>query len=659
MGVARRSVFAALLRGLPFVVASGCGSDSALAPSATPAPSGNVRASLSAVDFGDVSCGDAIDTSLTLENSWASDEIAFTAVAEPAELFEVIDNAGMLPPQRTTPIRLRARVTGAPAGVPLGGVLHVRLAAPRAGELYIPLRVTPHGATLELLGGTGIDFGVMPLAAPAALLPVALRNSGDRDVDVAFSIVGSPSFVAATPSPVTVHTRGDASVTMSFRPRAAGTETGALQVTTTGPVCSAIPSRVPLAGTATSGALGIAPGSIDFGDSPCGSAGGDRTLTLTNYGAAPASWEGHVLEPDLFALTSAATGALATDASVNLGLTALATDMTAGPMTGHLVISTADQSLTVPISRSKLGGDIQFVGAAPASFGRVKVGTSDTLDVHIRNRGSAPVTFNPKLVSATEMVLPNSTPITVMPGAGVAVTVRYTPTRLPVEEVDTLRVETTDVLCTPAPWSSVHGVPFARATAAWGDSSLLLDDGVRFVGPLAEVSLTVALPSDATPLMRAMGRGACYTQPGVSGLTCWGLRHSGAPEPELLPYLDGVLDLPVIPSQLGYDTGRLADGSLLSMPSRSPLPAPTGIAALRGFDGLECAIRQIGTVACWGGGSAMTGTFGVDVVVPSNPYEVPGLDDAVDMTMGPLGNRTEIDLNGGSGRSRGATRRRS
>lgn len=386
---------------------------------------------------------------------------------------------------------------------------------------------------------------------------------------------------------------------------------------------------MPLKATASAGALGVAPGAIDFGDSPCGSAPAERTLTLTNYGATSMRWDAHVLESELFALTSASSGSLGTDESVNLGIAPLATDMTPGPMTGHLVVTSGDQAVTVPVTRTKLGGVIEVVTPTPASLGRVKVGTSAAVDVQLRNRGSTPVTITPALDAATEMSLASATPISVLPGSTATISVTYTPTTLPFSEhVETVAVSTTDPLCAAMPSPSVRGVAFARAVAAWGETSVLLDDGVRFADLRYRPTTipTHLLPSDAVPIMHPMAGRSCYTQPGVVGLTCWD--HATL---TLYPELDGVVDLDV-----GYGTGLLADGTLVSLPSRTAIPSLTGIARLRGFDFVECAIRQTGTAACWGGGWPTYSSFGVDSVVVTAPFEVPGLDDAVDMAMGPF-----------------------
>lgn len=148
-----------------------------------------------------------------------------------------------------------------------------------AGQIPSPecdLLVTP----------ASVDFGDVPVATNATAL-VTVQNMGSASCTVTgLSVTGTGEFALGNGAPATPFALAPAasvSVTLAYTPSNTGVDSGQLQISSTDASDPTI--TVSLAGTGIQSALGISPGTVDFGAVNVG-ATASRVLTIHNDGTA-------------------------------------------------------------------------------------------------------------------------------------------------------------------------------------------------------------------------------------------------------------------------------------------------------------------------------------------------------------------------------------
>jgi hypothetical protein len=231
-------------------------------------------------------------------------------------------------------------------------------------------------------------FAVFMVASSAfALACSAILDIPDRELD---------TLDASSPQDVTVESSPPADVD---------------QRADTGPADAPIDARRDVATAQLS-----AP-TLDFGPSGCGAgesdadaeAGGGgtdagglatRTLTLTNAGIVPLSWEASLSSTPEFALVGNASGSIAPGASDSVTVSAqpIAISATAGAVLQAVLTLTmndpAHLSVDVPVTITASGATIA-ISPGTADFGQVKVNNAATpIPITVQNVGNAPVTVS-------------------------------------------------------------------------------------------------------------------------------------------------------------------------------------------------------------------------------------------------------------------------
>ena len=124
-----------------------------------------------------------------------------------------------------------------------------------------------------------------------------ITNSGDEPVTLAIDATNAAFALKwpVSPDAIALDPKGAFTLSSTFHPTAASSASTSFPLTVaSGHVCGGVPS-IAAHGLGTSGAIGIQPGSIDFGYVDCGTtstlAVADRTVTITNTGNVPMTWQ--------------------------------------------------------------------------------------------------------------------------------------------------------------------------------------------------------------------------------------------------------------------------------------------------------------------------------------------------------------------------------
>ncbi|MEV4510431.1 choice-of-anchor D domain-containing protein [Dactylosporangium sp. NPDC049525] len=194
-----------------------------------------------------------------------------------------------------------------------------------------------------------LGFGSVATGGASAAQAVTVTNSGTASAPVG-TIAVTGDFTQTSTCGSSIAAGGSCTVSVTFRPTAAGTRTGNLSVTAAG-----VTSTVPLSGTgvAPGPVVNASPGSLSFAGTVVGASAPAQTVTLTNSGTTAATVSGVTATGD-FSQTNNCS-ALAVGASCTVTVTF--TPTTSGSRTGTLTVaSNANNSpATVSLSGSGIG----------------------------------------------------------------------------------------------------------------------------------------------------------------------------------------------------------------------------------------------------------------------------------------------------------------
>ena len=145
------------------------------------------------------------------------------------------------------------------------------------------LKIAPSlGLPVGLAVPDSVTFPSQNVNTSSAAVDVAVGNYGDAPMSATVSISGDFSETDTCSTAVAPGQKCDVNVV--FTPTATGSRTGSLSLTVGGNVGS---ETIPLSGTGTAAALGIAPTSLSFGTQSVGTTSLGQQVTLTNTGTGP------------------------------------------------------------------------------------------------------------------------------------------------------------------------------------------------------------------------------------------------------------------------------------------------------------------------------------------------------------------------------------
>jgi outer membrane protein OmpA-like peptidoglycan-associated protein len=361
--------------------------------------------------------------------------------------------------------------TAPPFTIPAGGTrtVDVRFTptalGARSARLEIESNDADEATVAVALSGTGvepdinvaptsIDFGTVAVGTTSAPQSITVHNTGGAELSITNiqRTGGNTTDFAFTPTtfPITVPAGGQATISVTFTPSAAGLRSTILRISSNDP--DENPVDVALSGTGGVPDIDVVPTSLNFGEVRVGTTSAPRAVTVHNTGGAPLSITGITLvggqannfafTPNTFPITVPAGG----QTTISVTFTPSAT----GTRSTTMRISSNDPDEN-PVSVALSGtGVVPDINVVPTSlnFGIVRVGTTSAAQtITVENTGSGALTItNIELTGGNTgdfAFTPTTFPITVAAGSSTPISVTFTPAAAGLRST-TLRISNDD-----------------------------------------------------------------------------------------------------------------------------------------------------------------------------------------------------------------------
>lgn len=428
---------------------------------------GSLVISPSSLDFGLVNCGaQAAQRTVTVQNVGTA---AFTL--SPPQLrigtsYTIVSplTATTVAPGTSVVVTVRPNAVPAVSAVTpdlYADTLTLTTDIPADVPHDVPLHETARGAILTQ-SATATAFGGVPIATTATS-QFTLSNTGNVSASVGVAAVSS--VFSFNPTTTVVGPSAGSVVMTSFRPTTATayTDTATLTLASGTPSCGAALAPIDLSGTGTNGVASVAPSSVDFGRTACGTQAAPQSISIQNNGTAAFSFTASVTAGGPF-WTNAALGA--TSGTVdpgnvfNLAVTAppvpATSQTTADLYAGRVTITTTavgDTAHTVALHETAQGARLSLVTTPPGlttlAFGSVAAGSSAFRSLTVRNDGNATANISwSGFTNPPYSASPDFAPV--LGASALDVTATFAPVvsgSFPAR----LQVTTSDVLCLPLP----------------------------------------------------------------------------------------------------------------------------------------------------------------------------------------------------------------
>jgi hypothetical protein len=255
----------------------------------------------------------------------------------------------------------------------------------------------------------------------------ALTNTGTGSVSISqVAYTGTGFSVSGFSGAATLASGQSLSLAANFAPRAVGSVSGSVSVTST---ATGSPATISLSGAGVQPSISVIPTSVAFGNVSTG-ASNTQTITIRNPGTATLTISQAPLAGTGYSLAGLATPlsiAPGGSSSFNVAFA----PASAGNFSGSLTLtSNAPSSPTaVPLTGSGVASTYQL-SASPASlsFGSLTTGTSVTQTVTISNTGNSSVTISEVIANGTGFRLSSiALPVTVAAGQSTSFSVIFAP----------------------------------------------------------------------------------------------------------------------------------------------------------------------------------------------------------------------------------------
>ncbi|NUR29806.1 MAG: choice-of-anchor D domain-containing protein [Catenulispora sp.] len=219
----------------------------------------------------------------------------------------------------------------------------------------------PYPATGVTASPSALGFGSVATGTTSAPQTVTVSNPTGSAAAVA-SISTSGDFAQTNNCGASIPANGSCTVTVTFRPTAAGARSGSLTVNAGG-----VTNAVALSGTgiAPGPVLGANPGSLSFGRTVVGSSAATQAVTITNSGTSSASVSGVSVAGDFSQTNNCST--IPVNGSCTVYVTF--TPTTGGTRTGTLTVTSnaTNSPTTVALSGTAVDGTTNIAAGRPAS----------------------------------------------------------------------------------------------------------------------------------------------------------------------------------------------------------------------------------------------------------------------------------------------------
>jgi len=448
--------------------------------------------------FGSVAVGGSSALALTITNTGTS----------PLNVANITSDDGQYVPDLTTFVVAPAanrvvNVTFTPTAT--GSQPATLSIAHNAAGSPTPVPLSGTGTSPDIqLSPAALDYGNVAVGS-SGVLGLTVTNTGAAPLSVTSVTSDDGQFV---PAPVAFVLGAGASqvVNVTFTPAGDGAESGTLSL-----VHNAVgsPATVPMSGTGTSGAIGVAPASLAFGSVVVGSSA-DLTLVVSNTGAGSLTVTGITSDDAQF---SASPTAFIVAAGANRVVTVSFAPTATGAQGGNLSIAhnAAGSPTAVPVGGT---GTSPVFGVAPAAlaYGDVALGSPSVRTFTVTNTGTAPLNVS-SVASDDGQFTPDIASFAVAPGGSQAVNVTFVP------DAEGLRAGTVTLVHDAAGSPDGVAVSGTGTSPGFALAPPVLDFGDVILGSASTLAVTVSNPGNRALEVTNITSGAGQFVPDITFFT--------------------------------------------------------------------------------------------------------------------------------------------
>ena len=403
--------------------------------------------------------GDAPESqSLTITND-GEGPLRWKASIDNSDLFDLAGvRAGTLEPGGTASVTVTAlgMPSASTAGEVHTATILVTTDDPAKPESYVPVKAKARGATLELIAPAVADFGEVPLGVPATPIPVTLRNSGNVAAKVSVGAPGNAQFAfgwAGSPDAVDV-APGETmdGLVATFTPTTTNTSSSAGILSVEGPVCGQSAAALNVEGRGLGGNAGVSPGTVDLGKVGCDTQAEPRVLTVYNSGNLVFTWTASLTDGSNYTLSQSGGAVVPGGASFitvtpkKLGMTTELGDNAFGDTLTIVTDVPGDLPHVVPIKQTATGAILNW-NATALDFGTVPAFTKSAPKVIVVTNSG---TQSAKVKVVGGNLFDSAEGVVAAGGGAFVAAVTYTPDDLGVQK-GTFSLVTEDPICAELP----------------------------------------------------------------------------------------------------------------------------------------------------------------------------------------------------------------
>jgi hypothetical protein len=307
-----------------------------------------------------------------------------------------------------------------------------------AGKLQIGVSGTAINAGALTVSPGSVSFGNV-VVGKSQTQSVTLTNGGGSAVTVSQASVSSASFsITGLMLPLTLNPGQSANFSVLFTPKAAGNVSGSIAVAGTASLSVAqiangqsldVSASLNMSGDGIpSGQLGVAPGSIDFGNLQVGKTQ-TQTATLTNTGGNGITISQAVASGSGYSISGLSLPA-SLGAGQSVGFSVTFAPKASGTVSGNITFTSdaTNPSLSLPLSGTGNVPGALTANPVSLSFGSVQVGNSRSLSETLTNSGGSTLSLSQAAVSGAGFKISGlSTPAQLTAGQSVTFTILFTP----------------------------------------------------------------------------------------------------------------------------------------------------------------------------------------------------------------------------------------
>jgi hypothetical protein len=279
---------------------------------------------------------------------------------------------------------------------------------------------------------TSINFGSVNVGS-SSQQQIKITNSTAFGVTItSVTVSGNYFSISGITAPLSLNIGVSATLTVTFAPKAAGSQTGSIVVQGRG-FTAALDVTLSANGVAsgTGPSVSAVPTSASLGSVPVGSSN-SQTFTVTNHGTTTVSVSSESVSGTGFSLSGLADGAqISAGKSSTFNVTFKPAKT--GTVFGSASINFSASGKTVPLTVSLSGTGVTATGTLQVSptamnFGDVLVGQSGSLSLKVSNTGNSALTTSGGTISGSEFsMIGGLSGLTLQSGQSDTVTVVFKP----------------------------------------------------------------------------------------------------------------------------------------------------------------------------------------------------------------------------------------